>query len=255
MEKQSSDAERGGLYLGTENKDVTRAAVKEMLSAAEKYLDKNIKLCDVLDVGSGTGNYSYELLKHVHGVVGVEPFKVGYEYSINKYKKTRNLHFHNYHIEDFETKKKFDLIVALTVIEHMENQKKAFKKIFSLLKEGGMVYITAPNKYWLFEQHYGLPFLSWLPLPIANKYLQLIKSVKSYKDCSYSLGYTQTKRFLKQFTSHVDFLLPFDQENSYLNCGKSQPIHKFIKKLGIKLISLNPFFWNFSKGFIIVIRK
>ena len=169
--------------------------------------------------------------------------------------KGKNLKFFHSKIEDFKSKTRFDLVTHFTVFEHMSTPKKGFDRIFLLLNKNGIIYLTAPNKYWLFEQHYGLPFLSWLPLPIANKYLKLMKGVKSYKDCSYSRGYGGMKAFFDQYDCQYEFILPFNEKSAYIGCGKNQPLFSLIKKLGVALIRFHPFFWNFSKGFIIVIRK
>ena len=53
----------------------------------------------------------------------------------------------------------------------------------------------------------------------------------------------------------MNLFLPFDENSAYIGCGRSQLGFTLVKKLGLKLIRLNPFFWNFSKGFIMIIRK
>lgn len=246
---------RYGLHLNPWEGEVLKALVKEIVEVSKKYLDKPLKSISVLDVGSGHGEHSAEMAKFFGLVTGVEPLEYAYKTAIRKNRKVGNLKFFNSKIEDFKPKVKYDFVTHLTVFEHMATPKKGFDRIFSLLNKNGIIYLTAPNKYWLFEQHYGLPFLSWLPLPIANKYLELAKGVKSYKDCSYSRGYGGMKAFFDQYDCHYEFVLPFDENSAYIGCGKNQLGFTLVKKLGLKLIRLNPFFWNFSKGFIMVIRK
>ena len=243
-----------GLHINPWEGPVLKGAVKEISEVAKRYLNKPIKSISVLDVGSGHGEYSAEMAKLFGQVTGVEPIRDVHRVAVKK-RARKNLKFFNSKIEDFKTRKKYDLVTHLTVFEHMSNPKAGFDRIFSLLNKNGVVYLTAPNKYWLFEQHYGLPFLSWLPLPIANKYLELTKGVRSYKDCSYSRGYGGMKKFFDQYDCHYEFVLPFDENSAYIGCGRSQLGFTLVKKLGLKLIRLNPFFWNFSKGFIMVIRK
>lgn len=234
---------------------VVNAAIKEVVEVVKRYLSKSPKSLSVLDVGSGHGEYSTEMAKFFGKVTGVEPFKDAYKVAISKMGKTKNLKFFHSKIEDFKAKEKFDLVTHFTVFEHMSTPKQGFDRIFSLLNKNGIIYLTAPNKYWLFEQHYGLPFLSWLPLPLANKYLELAKGKKSYEDCSYSRSYEGMKEFFDQYHCEYKFILPFDENSAYIGCGKNQQIFSLIKKLGIALIRFHPFFWNFSKGFIMVIRK
>lgn len=237
------------------NSKIVESGVKEIIKASKKYLGKNPEEISVLDVGSGRGDFSIQMAKAFKNVVAVEPYKDAYEYAKkNSPKQLKNIVFKNSTIEKFESKSKFDLIVALTIFEHLKNQKKAFNQMFSLLKEGGIIYITAPNKYWPIEQHYGLPFLAWLPLPLANMYLKMFRGVASYEDSSYSRGYYWTRSFFDKYPCTYEFILPFNTKGAYIGYGK-KGFYSVIKDLGIKLISSNPNFWAISKGFIIVIKK
>lgn len=235
---------------------IVKSGVQEIIKIAKTYFDQPINKLRVLDIGSGRGEYTRELSKKFGEVVGIEPYRDVYnfclQYTSKKYKK---ISFINKSIEDFQSRQKFDLIIMLTVFEHMSNPKKSFDNIFGLLKKGGIIYLTAPNKYWIYEQHYGLPFLSWLPLPIANEYLKLIRGIQSYKDSSYSRSFNGMKKFFNQYKCKYEFLLPVGPENPFIGCGKTEFSYHLIRKYGIKLIRLHPFFWNFSKGFIMVVKK
>lgn len=234
---------------------VISATVKEILGIAERTLHKKAKELRVLDIGSGWGEYSFEFEKYVKSVVGIEPFKKVYDVSIkNKMRKKSHVRFYNLTAEKFQTKEKFDLIVSLTTIEHMSNAERAFKQIFSMLKAGGVVYATAPNKWWLFESHYGLPFLGWLPLPLADKYLRITGKGSSYKDCSYTRSYFGMKKLFNNFPCSYYFHLP-DVNSAYLGCGSTGTIAPFIRSFGIRLIGRIPLFWTISKGFIVVAIK
>jgi SAM-dependent methyltransferase len=234
---------------------VIAATVKEILGIVEKKLGKKAKDLIILDVGSGWGEYTFELEKYVKKVIAVEPYKKVYDISIkNKSLRKSKVEFHNLEIEKFNTKEKFDVVISLTTIEHMSNAELSFKKIFSLLKKGGVIYATAPNKWWLFESHYGLPALAWLPLPLANIYLRLAKMGNSYKDCSYSRSYFGMKKLFDKFPCDYYFHLP-DEKSAYLGCGSNGFINGYIRSFGIKLIKKAPLFWYISKGFIIIAIK
>lgn len=234
---------------------IAGAGVEEIIQNTKPYLNKPLKNLSVLDAGSGWGEYASELAEHFGEVVGIEPQTDACLYAAKKYSKNKNLKFYNSPIEQFNTKEKFDLIISLTVFEHITNKQEFYDKVFSLLKPNGIIYITAPNKHWIFEQHYGLPFLSWLPLPIANRYLKIAKGVDSYEDCSYAFGYGGMRKFFNHYKCSYDFVLPFNEESAYFGLNNSNALAVLIRKLGINLIRLNPFFWNFSKGFIVVITK
>lgn len=246
---------RFGLPPTPVDPSVIKSGVSEIVKGTQQYLGKPLKSISVLDAGSGWGDYTAEMAKYFGTVVGVEPQPKPHNYSVKTFSKIKNLQFYNSYIEDYTTKMKFDLVVSLTVFEHMSNHKKVFDKTFSLLKKNGIIYLTAPNKYWILEPHYRLPFLSWLPLSVSNKYLKLLRGVDSYEDCSYSLSYNGMKKFFKKYKCKYEFILPFDAEGAYFGYAKSQSLAVGIRRLGIRLIRLNPFFWNISKGFIMVITK
>jgi len=48
---------------------------------------------------------------------------------------------------EFETEMSFDVVAAFFVIEHFEEQEGIFKKIFSMLKKGGLLFLAVPSLY------------------------------------------------------------------------------------------------------------
>lgn len=240
----------------SKTKEVIKSHVEEVISSIYPYLKKPLKEVSVLDVGSGQGEYSFELAKHVKKVVGVEPYREPYEVSILGNMRSRSkIEFYNVPIEKFRSKEKFDLVLCLTVIEHMPNAEKSFQQIFKLLKRGGVIYLTAPNRLWPVESHYKLLFLSWLPAPLANLYMRLSGRGKSYTDSAYSKTYFGMRAFFEQFPCEYKFVLPKNIEGSFMGCGSSGPLHKMLVKIGVFLIREVPLFWVFSKGFIMIIQK
>lgn len=235
--------------------EVVHATVYHVLSLAEKKLKKKANQLKILDVGSGHGDYTEEFSKYTKKVVGVEPYADAYKYSI-KNRRNKKINYRNNLVEDLKTKEKFDLVVCLTTIEHMPNAERSFIKIYKMMRSNSILYLTAPNKLWPYDNHYNLPFLSWLPLPIADMYLKLTGRGNSYGDCSYSMTYFQLRCFLKKFKWEFEFITP-DIKAGYLGCGKFRPpiYYSAIRNLGVRLIRIFPFFWVLSKGFIVVIYK
>lgn len=242
------------LYIPPPKKAI-KATIDEILSIAEKRLNKDRKDLVVLDVGSGHGIYSNYLAKIVKRVIGVEPYFNAYKASLKLQKKNK-LTFFNLPVEKLNTKERFDVVVCLTVLEHMPDQKKSLKKIYLLMKNNSIMYLTAPNKLWPIENHYGLPFLSWLPLSIANHYMKITGKRISYLDSSYSKTYFGLIKLLKQYRWEFQFFVP-DINAAYLGCGYSNlnPFHKYVKNIGIFLIKKIHIFWLFSKGFIVIVEK
>jgi len=70
----------------------------------------------------------------------------------------------------------FDVALMIEVLEHIPHPEKAIKEVYRVLKPGGKLIITAPNKLFPFETHgfrvgskcygtkgLGFPFLPYLP--------------------------------------------------------------------------------------------
>ena len=237
---------------------IVRDAVSHIVEiASQRYGKKNLKNLVVLDVGSGIGEFTLELAKHFKKIVGVEPYVYAYRKSLERFSKSKyknRIIIHNFLVEELTTKSKFDLVVSLTSFEHMPKARKSFSKIFKLMKPKALIYLTVPNKLWPIEPHYKLPFLSYLPLSLANFYVSFSRRGDDYTDSAYSRTYFGMKSFFDKFDCWYKFVLP-DVNSSYLGYGQNDPIYNLMKKFGIAIIGKLPFFWTFSKGFIIVITK
>lgn len=79
----------------------------------------------------------------------------------------------------------FDIVISNHVIEHvgpLPHQREHVAEINRVLSPGGLVYLAVPNKWRLVEPHFRLPFLSWLPSSLSDRYVRLMKRGTHY-DC------------------------------------------------------------------------
>lgn len=86
----------------------------------------------------------------------------------------------------------FDIVISNHVIEHVgtdRDQINHLREIRRVLAIQGVVYLAVPNKWRLVEPHYRLPLLSWVPHPISDHYVRLMRRGKHY-DCE-PLGFAQ----------------------------------------------------------------
>lgn len=201
-------------------KKIVNSVVSEVVSVACEILPSH-KSLTVLDIGCGQGEYSIEFSKYARKVVGVEPDFDSYKEAVKFRRKTKSkVTFINCPVEKYKTKSSFDIVLSLTTVEHMSHVEKSLKRIFELLKPGGFIYLTVPNKWWPYEHHYRLYFLSWLPLKLANFYVKTYGHRSSYEDSAYSKSYFGMKSLFDKFDCTYEFVLPRDLNSSYIGCGE-----------------------------------
>ncbi len=237
------------------NQAIYSSSANEIESLCSKYLNKPFNECRLIDVGSGNGGVAEQLAKKAASVCGLEVVPALHQHAIQRLKKEprANLNFTLGSVYDMPYKEEFDLAVFLTAIEHIKEHHLAIEKILQSLKPGGLLYLTAPNKLWPIEQHYNLPFLSWLPLWLANVYVRMTRKAESFEDASYSLTYFGMRKLFNRFDVDYDFVTPHNIDSEVYSCSmaKGKGLYRFAKWL----LDRFPFFWVISKGFIVVIRK
>lgn len=82
----------------------------------------------------------------------------------------------------------FDLVICAQVYEHAANPEAMVAEIARVLKHGGVVFFSGPNKYSVIEDHYGVPFLSWLPKAAADWIVRLMGKGSQYEEHPRSLS-------------------------------------------------------------------
>ena len=113
----------------------------------------------VLEIGSGIGNLSDYLLKHQEEVV-LSDLKPEYCASLERTFRDRPNLRGVYSLDLTSTKDienrpelvgQFDTLVALNVVEHIEDHELAIRNARRLLRKGGQMIILVPAYQWLFN--------------------------------------------------------------------------------------------------------
>lgn len=73
-----------------------------------------------------------------------------------------------------------DIVVFNHIYEHVVDADAVLTEIHRVLKPDGVAYLGLGNKYQVMEPHYRLPFLSWLPQRLADKYVSVAGRADEY---------------------------------------------------------------------------
>ncbi|TRZ53468.1 class I SAM-dependent methyltransferase [bacterium] len=94
----------------------------------------------------------------------------------------------------------FDALICSQVYEHSPSLALLAREIHRVLKTGGLCFFSGPNRWAVMEEHYHLPFLSWLPKAWANRYVRWSGRAAEYYECPRSAG--ELRRALSGFAIH-----------------------------------------------------
>ncbi len=120
-----------------------------VLGLLNKYLDSR-SLMNILDVGCGSG-LMLKCLEAYGKVYGLDSSEKAIEFSrklfdgeIKKGTLPEDIPYNKY---------SFDIITALDILEHVEEDTKAIKSLYELLKNHGVMIITVPAYSFLWSKH------------------------------------------------------------------------------------------------------
>ena len=124
--------------------EIQAIRIKYILETLNK---KNLKNTTVLDIGCGGGLVSEGLSKIGATVTGIDFIKENIKVA-KMHAKKNNLEI-DYFVKDFEKEKitsKYDVIIILEVLEHLNNWEEFIKKIKLSLNKNGTLIISTINR-------------------------------------------------------------------------------------------------------------
>lgn len=114
----------------------------------ELLKDDNLKNKKILDGGSGTGWFSAEAVKRGAKVTSLD---VGENLLKQVAKKCKSKRVVGSIMDLPFSAKSFDYVISSEVVEHVTNPDKALKEFYRVLKPGGFLVLTTPNRFWYFS--------------------------------------------------------------------------------------------------------
>ena len=151
------------------------------------FSNKPLKTINILDIGCGGGLLSEPMSRLGANVVGIDASKKNIE--VAKFHAKKNKLKINYICaspEILKIQKKFDVILSMEIVEHVEDINFFIKKSSELLKKNGLMFIATLNKTlksYMFAIVGAEYILKWLPIGTHdwNKFIkpdELIKVTK-----------------------------------------------------------------------------
>lgn len=118
---------------------------KVLVGVLERYVKTGQ---NILDIGSGAGTLAFYCNDKGNSLVGVDISKEAID-AANKSIKLLNLKNIKFEVKKFPLEVpdgKYDIVICTEVIEHINNDTLAFKKIYTLLRKNGIAIISTPSK-------------------------------------------------------------------------------------------------------------
>lgn len=158
-----------------------------LLETYKKNVNKNML---VLDIGSSSLAKARGLSAFCKKLIGIELFK---ERILESFENVEFVNGDWQHLSEYFPENYFDIIASSHVLEHVEDDLKALNEAYKILKKGGYLLISTPNRkrlarvfielfkgerkfpYWEHEREYIKPDL-----------ISLVKASK-FSNCDYSV--------------------------------------------------------------------
>ena len=147
---------------------------------------KPLKGINILDIGCGGGLLSEPLARLGASVVGIDASKKNIDIAKHHLKKSNlSIEYQNVSPENFSYKKKFDVILNMEIVEHVEDIHEFIFQSVKFLKDDGIMFIATLNqtlKSYVFAIIGAEYVLRWLPIG-THDWNKFVKPEKLEKIC------------------------------------------------------------------------
>ncbi len=198
-------------YASTGREPINVEQELEESRAHVRSIERKVRLKGkrVLDLGSGTGQKALAMAEHASFVHGVEPQKQEHEMSLLKqeYFGVKNVRFYLAGAERLPLDDaSVDVITSETVLEHVQDVEKTMAESARVLRKKGKLYLMCPNYLWIYEGHYHLYMLPYMPRWMFKVIARLTGRDPAFID---SINYT-TPRLVRRLLADNGFRITRD---------------------------------------------
>ena len=152
-----------------------------------------LKDLKILDIGCGGGLISEPLARLGGEVTGIDASEKNIKVAkLHSKKNNLNINYLNKSPEQFNNSEKFDIILNLEIVEHVENVDLYIKSCSNLLKKNGIMFTATLNRTIVsyIKAIVGAEYiLRWLPIGTHdwNKFLKPIEVEKMISNLNFSV--------------------------------------------------------------------
>jgi|GEM_PF-926169 len=245
------EKEKRNLIWGDKDEKYIQKIVQEWIDDDEnydgtvKFLERRINLKDklILDFGAGYGTALLYCLKKGYKAVGIDISKDSANFFRERVKKLKyeKLWLSRYVLSEGENlpfkPESFDVVISNQVIEHVNDPKKCVMEIFRVLKDGGILYLRAPDySLSFYEPHYRI---FWTPIFNGRTKLSLMLTkiyLKIQNKPSAGLKYLNfiTKNELIRTLKDAGFSQMIDLNKEIIFADRERKIKELLKRFGVK---------------------
>ncbi|MBX4181392.1 class I SAM-dependent methyltransferase [Candidatus Parcubacteria bacterium] len=137
----------------------------------------------MLDVGAGEGGFLIECAKRGLKAEGIELNQSKVERARTKaLKEGLDINIIQGEAENMPlSDSAFDFLNVAEVIEHVKDPEQVLSEMHRVMQALGQAYVSVHNRFGLYDTHFHIYFLGWMPRSLAEKYLTLLKKNKDYE--------------------------------------------------------------------------
>jgi ubiquinone/menaquinone biosynthesis C-methylase UbiE len=175
---------------------------QKIVNVLDDYFGGNLAGQTVVDVGCSTGIMTRHFAQFSGRVIGLDTDRVGVN---NGARLSREAGFSDGQLKFCGgdgcsmplADDSVDAVICNQVYEHVDDQSGLMNEIWRVLRPGGACYFGCGTRHVLIEGHYKLPFLSWVPHPVADVYMKLAGKNARYDVLL--LSYRNLKKLVRRF--------------------------------------------------------
>ena len=151
-----------------------------------KNKDKPLNNLNILDIGCGGGLLSEPMSRLGAKVIGIDASEKNINVAKHHLKKSKlNIKYFNVSPENFNINKKFDIVLNMEIVEHVDDVNFFIKKSSNHLKKNGLMFFATINKTlqsYIFAILGAEYILRWLPIG-THEWEKFVKPESLIKIC------------------------------------------------------------------------